>query len=48
MRKHIYCAKPIVHSIGEARTVRQALAANPNLITKGSIQDSRTEATTAS
>jgi len=26
MRKHIYCAKPIVHSIGEARTVRQAVA----------------------
>lgn len=43
MQKHIYCAKPIVHSVSEARTVRKALLANPKLITKGSIQSSRSE-----
>jgi predicted dehydrogenase len=42
MKKHIYCAKPIAHSVGEVRKVRQALLANKNLVTKGSIQDSRT------
>ena len=24
MKKHIYCAKPIAHSIGEVRKVREA------------------------
>jgi predicted dehydrogenase len=43
MKKHIYCAKPIAHSIGEVRRVRQALLANRNLVTKASIQDSRTD-----
>jgi predicted dehydrogenase len=42
MQKHIYCAKPIAHSVGEVRKVRQALLANRKLVTKGSIQDSRT------
>ncbi len=31
MQKHIYCAKPIVHSVSEVRTVRKALLANPKL-----------------
>jgi len=42
--KHIYCAKPITHTIAEARRVRQALLKNPQLITKSSVQDSATEA----
>jgi predicted dehydrogenase len=25
MKKHIYCAKPIAHSIGELRKIRQGL-----------------------
>src|ERR1039457_4855965 len=29
MKKHIYGAKPVAHSIGEVRKVRQALLANP-------------------
>jgi predicted dehydrogenase len=43
--KHIYCAKPITHSIGEARKVRQALLENKHLITKSSVQSSASEAT---
>jgi predicted dehydrogenase len=43
MKKHIYCAKPIAHSIGEVRKVREALLASPGIVTKGSIQDSRTD-----
>jgi len=43
MQKHIYCAKPIAHSIGEVRKVRAALLAAPGIVTKGSIQDSRTD-----
>ena len=42
MKKHIYGAKPVAHSIGEVRKVRQALASNPRLVTKASIQDSCT------
>jgi hypothetical protein len=48
MKKHIYCAKPVAHSIGEVRKVRQALIASPKLITKASIQDSRTSYARAS
>jgi len=48
MKKHMYCAKPVAHSIGEVRKVRQALLANPKLITKASIQDSRTSYARAS
>ena len=48
MQKHIYCAKPIAHSISEVRKVRQALLANPKLITKGSIQDSRNDPASSS
>ena len=43
MKKHIYCAKPIAHSIGEVRKVRQALLGARGIVTKGSIQDSRTD-----
>ena len=43
MQKHIYCAKPIAHSVGEVRKVRQALLAAKGIVTKGSIQDSRTD-----
>jgi len=42
--KHIYCAKPITHTIGEARRFKQALLENPKLITKSSVQSSRTDA----
>ncbi|MBM3881900.1 MAG: Gfo/Idh/MocA family oxidoreductase [Verrucomicrobia bacterium] len=41
--KHVYCAKPVTHTIGEARRVRQALAAAPQLVTKTSVQSSGTE-----
>ncbi len=43
MKKHIYCAKPIAHSVGELRKIRQGLAENPKLITKGSIQSSSSD-----
>ncbi len=43
MKKHIYCAKPIGHSIAEVRKVREALLANQEIVTKASIQDSRTD-----
>ena len=42
MDKHIYCAKPITHSVGEGRKVMAALRQKPKLITKGSVQDSAT------
>jgi predicted dehydrogenase len=42
MKKHIYCAKPVAHSICEVRKVRQALLGAKGLVTKASIQDSRT------
>jgi predicted dehydrogenase len=44
LNKHIYCAKPITHSIAEARKVRAALAAAPHLVTKSSVQSSATDA----
>ena len=40
MGKHIYCAKPITHNIGEARRVKQALLENPHLATQSSVQSS--------
>ena len=42
MKKHIYCAKPVAHSVGEVRKIRQALLAAKGLVTKASVQDSRT------
>ena len=41
MGKHIYCAKPITHTIAEARKVKAACLAS-KVTTKASIQDSRT------
>ena len=41
MDKHIYCAKPITHTIAEARRVKEACLASRRT-TKASIQDSRT------
>ena len=41
MNKHIYCAKPVTHTIAEARQVRAACLAS-QVTTKASIQDSRT------
>jgi hypothetical protein len=41
MDKHLYCAKPITHTIAEARRVKAACLASKRT-TKASIQDSRT------
>jgi predicted dehydrogenase len=41
--KHIYCAKPITHTIGEARRFKKALLKNPKLITLSSVQSAGTE-----
>jgi len=38
LRKHIYCAKPITHTIAEARKVRQAVLAAKGLATMSSVQ----------
>jgi len=43
MGKHIYCAKPVTHSVGEARKVAAALRQNGRLVTKASVQSSGTE-----
>lgn len=42
--KHVYCAKPITHSIGEARKIRSAFLNAKQLVTKSSVQSSGTEA----
>ena len=42
--KHIYCAKPLTHTIGEARRVRRALLGARDIVTKSSVQSSGTEA----
>ncbi|MHC4401619.1 MAG: Gfo/Idh/MocA family protein [Planctomycetota bacterium] len=44
LEKHVYCAKPITHSVGEARRVRKAVLAAPELVTKSSVQSSATDA----
>ena len=36
--KHVYCAKPVTHTIGEARKIRKAFSEAPHLITKTSAQ----------
>lgn len=41
--KHIYCAKPVTHNIGEARKVRAALREAKQLVTKTSVQSSGTD-----
>jgi predicted dehydrogenase len=38
--KHIYCAKPVTHTIGEARKIRAAALAAKRLVTKTSVQTS--------
>lgn len=43
LKKHIYCAKPIVHNVAEARKVKAAVLANKDLVTKSSVQSSGTE-----
>lgn len=43
LKKHIYCANPITHSIGEARKIRQALLAAPDIVTKASVQSLGTD-----
>jgi len=43
MGKHLYCAKPVTHSVGEARKVAAALRKNSRLVTKASVQMSGTE-----
>ena len=42
LKKHVYCAKPVTHSIGEARKIRQAVLAAKGLVTKTSAQSSGT------
>jgi len=42
--KHIYCAKPVTHTIAEARKVKEAVLRNPKLVTKASVQASGTDA----
>jgi hypothetical protein len=42
--KHVYCAKPVTHTIGEARKVRQAVLNAPRLVTKTSAQSSGLDA----
>ena len=44
LKKHIYCAKPATHTIGEARRVRAAVLAAKGLVTKTSAQSSGTDA----
>lgn len=41
--KHIYCAKPITHTIGEARRVKKALLENKQLVTQSSVQSARSD-----
>jgi hypothetical protein len=41
MNKHIYCAKPMAHSIAETRKIKAAALAS-KVTTKASLQDSRT------
>jgi predicted dehydrogenase len=41
--KHVYCAKPVTHSIGEARKVKRAVSQANKLVTKTSVQSSATE-----
>jgi predicted dehydrogenase len=41
--KHIYCAKPVTHSIAEARKVRASILNATRLVTKTSVQTSGTD-----
>jgi hypothetical protein len=44
LKKHIYCAKPVTHTIGEARRIRAAVLAAKGIVTKTSAQSSGTDA----
>ena len=46
--KHIYCAKPITHTVAEGRKVKQAILDNPHLVTKSSVQTSGTDSARSS
>ena len=41
--KHVYCAKPIAHSVAEVRKIREAVLGAKRLVTKSSVQSSGTE-----
>ncbi len=43
MGKHIYCAKPVTHNIGEARRVKKALLKNKQLVTQSSVQSAKSD-----
>ncbi|MHC4559407.1 MAG: Gfo/Idh/MocA family protein [Planctomycetota bacterium] len=43
LKKHVYCAKPITHSIAEARKVRAGFLKAKDLVTKSSVQSSATD-----
>jgi predicted dehydrogenase len=42
--KHLYCAKPIAHSVAEVRKIKAAVLAAPHLVTKASVQSSASDA----
>ncbi len=42
--KHIYCAKPVTHTIGEARRVRRAVGGLRGIVTQTSVQSAGSEA----
>jgi len=41
--KHIYCAKPVTHTIGEARRVKKKILENKQLVTMTSVQSAGKE-----
>ncbi|MGA2496682.1 MAG: Gfo/Idh/MocA family oxidoreductase [Tepidisphaeraceae bacterium] len=41
--KHVYCAKPVAHAVGEVRTIRQAFATARNLVTLTSVQSAASD-----
>ena len=42
-KKHVYCQKPLAHSIHECRAIRKAAAANPELATQMGTQNASLE-----
>lgn len=42
--KHIYCAKPVAHTIGEVRKIRRAVLNAPHLVTSTSVQSAGSDA----
>jgi predicted dehydrogenase len=43
LRKHLYCAKPVAHSVDEVRRIRAAVTSTPGVVTKASVQSSASE-----